>query len=234
MKVDYRCPNGCTLPKLKKRLMQDASGNFSYGYQYFNYCPYCGAPMPYTKTKLQDFLDVFKLHPALKKAERLLVNGEFEAAVREAVVVLENAIKAKANLPDARGKDLAAQALKMKYDKQANTIVEPPIIALNDLKTESQRNEQEGIMYMLMGFFQGPRNLFQHNSIGTSVNMIMSIVFEASFFLYLIEGENSMLKNGYQVKSLPRKYMNICLAELIGFVFYINYGEIVLKVNGIS
>lgn len=69
------------------------------------------------------------------------------------------------------------------------------MIAINDLKNESDRNEQDGIRYMLMGFFQGPRNLYQHNHIGSGANNSISIVIEASFFLNLLDG-HSITKNG--------------------------------------
>jgi uncharacterized protein (TIGR02391 family) len=121
--------------------------------------------MPAYQEKLQAFFDVYDLHPKLEVAKRLAMKSEFEAAVREAVVVLETSIKDKSNLTDLHGKDLASKAFRMEYDKQSNVVKTPPLIALNKLETESDRNEQEGVMMMLMGFFQGVRNLFQHNSI---------------------------------------------------------------------
>lgn len=80
-------------------------------------------------------------------------------------------------------------------DKQTGEIKRAPLIAINELKNESQRNEQDGIRYMLMGFFQGPRNLYQHNHIGSGASNSISIVIEASFFLHLLEG-HSITKNG--------------------------------------
>ena len=55
-------------------------------------------------------------------------------------------------------------------DKQTCAIKRAPLIAINGLKNESERNEQDGIRYMLMGFFQGPRNLYQDNHIGSGVS----------------------------------------------------------------
>ena len=42
-----------------------------------------------------------------------------------------------------------------------------------------------------MGFFQGPRNLYQHNHIGSGVSNSI----EASFFLHLLDG-HSITQNG--------------------------------------
>ena len=48
---------------------------------------------------------------------------------------------------------------------------------------------------MLMGFFQGPRNLYQHNHIGSGVSNSISVIIEASFFLHLLDG-HSITQNG--------------------------------------
>ena len=182
-------------------MLKDKEGNYKFGYQEFRFCPICGALMPKAKKNLQAFFDVYDLHTSLLEAKRLLFKSEFEAAAREAFIVLENTIKKKAGLPNLHGKDLVAKSFSMDIDKQTGVITTPPLIALNQLKTESQWNEQEGIKLMLMGFFQGPRNLYQHNLIGTSVNMTISIFLEASFFLYLIEGDKSLLEYGRWIQT---------------------------------
>ena len=48
---------------------------------------------------------------------------------------------------------------------------------------------------MLMGFFQGPRNLYQDNHIGSGVSNTISVIIEASFFLHLLDGR-SITQNG--------------------------------------
>jgi len=90
---------------------------------------------------------------------------------------------------------LATKALSFEVDKKTGTITKAPLIAINELKNESDRNEQDGIRYMLMGFFQGPRNLYQHNHIGSGASNAISIIIEASFFLQLLDGQ-SITKNG--------------------------------------
>lgn len=95
----------------------------------------------------------------------------------------------------ALGVYLATRALSFEIDKQTGEIKRAPLIAINDLKNESERNEQDGIRYMLMGFFQGPRNLYQHNHIGSGVSNSISVIIEASFFLHLLDG-HSITQNG--------------------------------------
>lgn len=52
---------------------------------------------------------------------------------------------------------------------------------------------------MIMGFFQGPRNLYQHNHIGASIDATLSVIMETSFFLKRIEG-HSLTKKGRWIK----------------------------------
>lgn len=190
----YSCPNGCLLPPRKKTLKQYADGTYSFDYFDFTFCPVCGSMMPYSRDKLKSFFDVYALHPALDTSMRLLEKSEFEAAAREAFVTVENCLRKKSGL-DSHGFDLATKSLSFEMDKNTGEIKKTPLIAINSLKTESDRNEQDGIRYMLMGFFQGPRNLYQHSHIGSGASNAISIVIEASFFLQLLDG-HSITKNG--------------------------------------
>ena len=104
-------------------------------------------------------------------------------------MTVENYIKKKSGL-DSHGFDLATRALSFEIDKQTGALKKAPLVAINDLKNESDRNEQDGIRYMLMGFFQGPRNLYQHNHIGSGASNSISVVIEASFFLHLLDGHS--------------------------------------------
>jgi len=150
--------------------------------------------MPYSLDKIRAFFDIYIIHPLLGRAISLFYKSEFEAAAREAFIAVEAALKKKSGL-DSHGFDLATRALSFEFDKRAEELCKAPLIAINDLKTESERNEQEGIRYMLMGFFQGPRNLYQHNHIGSGVSNVISVIVEASFFLTLLDG-HSITKNG--------------------------------------
>ena len=193
-KSRYSCPNGCKLPPRRKLLKEFNDGTFGFDYDDFPFCPCCGSLMPYSLKKLSAFFDIYKLHPSLEPAKRLLYKSEFESAAREAFVTVENILKKKSGL-DAHGFDLATKALSFEVDKQTGEIKRPPLIAINELKNESDRNEQDGVRYMLMGYFQGPRNLYQHRHIGSGVSNAISIIVEASFFLRLLDG-HSITKNG--------------------------------------
>jgi uncharacterized protein (TIGR02391 family) len=155
--------------------------------------------MPYSLKKLKGFFEVYNIHTALTDAVQLMYKSEFESAAREAFVTVEIYLKKKSGL-DSHGFDLATKALSFEIDKQTGEIKKAPLIAINELKNESERNEQDGIRYMLMGFFQGPRNLYQHNNIGSGVSNSVSVIIEASFFLHLLDG-HSITQEGEWIRS---------------------------------
>lgn len=96
--------------------------------------------MPYSQEKLSSFFDIYNIHPTLKDARNLLYKSEFEAAAREAFVTVETVLKKKSGL-DSHGFDLATKALSFEVDKKTGEVTKPPLIAINGLKTDSDRNE---------------------------------------------------------------------------------------------
>ena len=190
----YKCPNGCKLPPRKKTICEKRDHTYCFAYRDFTFCPKCGSLMPISLERLKGFFEVYHIHPLLQDSVDLIYKSEFESAAREAFVTVENVLRDKSKL-DSHGFDLATKALSFECDKKTGEVTKQPLIAINELKNDSDRNEQEGIRYMLMGFFQGPRNLYQHNHIGSGASNSISIVIEASFFLHLLDG-HSLTKNG--------------------------------------
>lgn len=190
----FSCPNGCKLPPRRKVLREFDDGTYGFDYHDFSFCPVCGSMMPYSLDKIKGFFDVFDLHPSLEKAKVLLYKSEFEAAARESFVTVETCLKEKSGL-DLHGSNLVTNALSCAVDRNTHEITKAPLIAINSLSSESDINEQLGIMHMLMEFFMGPRNLYQHNHIGSGVSNSISVLVEASFFLHLLDGK-SITKNG--------------------------------------
>lgn len=170
------------------------TGHMGLTFMVFTFCPWCGSLMPYSPKKLKGFFEVYNIHAVLSDAVQLIYKSAFESVAREAFVAVENYLKKNSGL-DSHGFDLATRALSFEIDKQTGEIKRAPLIAINDLKNEFERNEQEGIRYMLTGFFQRPRNLYQHNHIGSGVSNSISVIIEASFFLQLLDG-HSITQNG--------------------------------------
>ena len=104
--------------------------------------------MPKALHKLQEFFEVYNIHPKLDDSLNLIYKSEFESAVREASITLENVLREKSKL-DLHGFDLATKALSFETDKKTGEVIRRPLIAINNLETESDKNEQEGIRYML-------------------------------------------------------------------------------------
>lgn len=194
-----KCPNGCKLPPRIKQLQEIEEGIYGFEYPNYPYCPVCGELMPYTQKKIKDFIDVFHVHPQLEKSVELLYKSEFVSAAREAVVTVETVLRSKSGL-DSHGESLASNALAFSYDQKTAQITKQPLIAVNKLETDSERNEQKGLMFMLMGFFTGIRNIYQHSHVGSGVSNSIATIIQASYFLDILDG-NSITKNGKWIKS---------------------------------
>lgn len=186
MMTNNKCPNGCKLPKTVSGLYED-EGKWYFGKRKFRYCPCCGAMMPETLEAVKNFFSVLRLDPRLEKAERLLYKSEFNAAAREAFVVVEDVLRKKTGL-DLHGVKLVNEALSYETDKKSGTITKLPLIKINNLLMESEKNEQDGLRFMLMGFFQGARNIFQHNQVGEKPSSILAVIIQASYCLTLLDG----------------------------------------------
>lgn len=82
---------------------------------------------------------------------KLFMDGHYARAVEEAYKCINNTVKAKSGL-SADGQDLMNQAFGVKN----------PVLKLNALKTDSQKNEQVGYMLCLGGCMTGIRNPRAH------------------------------------------------------------------------
>jgi uncharacterized protein (TIGR02391 family) len=82
---------------------------------------------------------------------RLFVDQHYARAVEEAYKCINNTVKARSGL-SADGQDLMNQAFSIKN----------PVLKLNNLRTESERNEQLGYMHSLGGCMTGIRNPRAH------------------------------------------------------------------------
>lgn len=81
----------------------------------------------------------------------LYKNGHFNEAVRKAAEKFEVYLQEKASSQE-HGKSLMAKVFRP----------ENPIIKLNSLKTENEKNIQQGFQLMTMGMMQAIRNVFSH------------------------------------------------------------------------
>jgi len=111
-------------------------------------------PKDAVKLPLQLF-DSLKFHPKVVEASRkLFKDGHYRDAIYRAFVEVNNFVKDKAN-SQLDGKKLMSTVFSL----------EKPIIKLNSLQTQSDRDEQEGFMFLFMGAMEGIRNPKAHENI---------------------------------------------------------------------
>lgn len=96
-----------------------------------------------------------EFHPRVKEVSLdLFKNKHYSEAIFEAIKALNNYVKEKANIID---KDLSfAMALAFNENK--------PIIKLNKLENQSEKDEQEGFKLLFMGAMKGIRNPRGHET----------------------------------------------------------------------
>ena len=187
--------------RILKAPIKHKNGMYTYDYRIPRFCPYCGNMMPEYRRYISDIFKVYDLNKNLNRAKKLMLKGEYESSCRECFVVLENAIKKESGIKGLHGSELVSKAFSMKYDKATFVITQPPLIAMNSLSNESEINEQDGMMHMLMGFFRGPRNIYQHNQVRMGFNMSFSILIQTSFYLDIIVGKHSLLSKPHWIKN---------------------------------
>jgi len=109
-----------------------------------------------TDEKRNLLYDGLLFHPAIREAsEALYKNGHYADAIFRAFVALETLVRNKSGKKDLEGRNLMAQV----FTKGS------PILKLNQLADESDKNEQEGFMFIFMGVMTGIRNPKAHGNV---------------------------------------------------------------------
>lgn len=114
-----------------------------------------GEPPKDTAELPVNLFDKMQFHPrVIQVSESLFKTGNYASAILEAFKAVDNYVKEKTAL------SLNGQALMSKvFDENA------PIIKLNDLLTQSDRDEQEGFKFLFKGATIGIRNPKAHDNV---------------------------------------------------------------------
>ena len=105
--------------------------------------------------ELNRLFDGMQFHPRVIAASKsLFETGHYALAIFEAFKAVNNFVKQKTGL-SLDGKDLMAKVFRK----------EEPIIKLNELKTRTEQDEQEGYKFLFMGAMVGIRNPKAHDNI---------------------------------------------------------------------
>jgi uncharacterized protein (TIGR02391 family) len=156
--------------RLRKKLMQlDKEASDYLPETRFSAYDYVGKSMMKAKSAVQSlvaYLDpkiardsgskpdyqLSNLHPRLRKqCESLFISKHYSEAIFEGYKLLGKAVRDKSGLT-GDGKSLMSDAFSIRN----------PVIILNNLQSETDRNEQEGFMHLFMGAMQGIRNPEAH------------------------------------------------------------------------
>jgi len=109
-----------------------------------------------TQSELGQVYDSIKLHPLIvEHSETLFKSSHYAQAILEAFKAVNNYVKQKSRKIECDGKDLMAKV----FNKDR------PILKLNDLVTTSDKDEQEGFMFLFMGAMEGIRNPKAHETV---------------------------------------------------------------------
>ncbi len=168
----YTCAN-CDFRKIPPELVYREN---------FSVCPMCGHFYPVRLNEIEEYFSLMRLCKELEPAKQLFLKTELVAAIRESVITLELIVKHKSQL-DLSGRDLMAKAFGLEFDLKTKTIKRLPKIAINSLKSISERDEQEGIMYLAMGAMQAIRNNYLHTSGNRQIARCLQIFSTINFII---------------------------------------------------
>lgn len=110
--------------------------------------------------------DQMNFHPIISKSSQSLYESDhYDLAIFEAFKAVNNFVKNKSERFDLDGKSLMSTCFNTKS----------PILKFNDMKTESEKNEQEGFMHLFMGAMHGIRNPLAHNEMYFQADSIKTL-----------------------------------------------------------
>jgi uncharacterized protein (TIGR02391 family) len=95
----------------------------------------------------------------------LFHNGHYKEVVKNLGSFVDDQVKIifkKETGIDVAGKQLMERSFSFEWDNRNKKIIKYPIIALNFLQNQSERDEQEGFKNLFIGFISGIRNVYAH------------------------------------------------------------------------
>ena len=118
------------------------------------------APLPKVDEDARAAFDRLPIHADVRAAcEKQFVDGHYREAVLNAGIALVDYVKQRAGNPtDAQGKALDNTPLMQRVFGGT-----PPILKVNDLQTDSDKSEQQGMMFLFSGVALGLRNPRAHS-----------------------------------------------------------------------
>lgn len=114
------------------------------------------------------FFDAMQFHPKVVEVSKdCFIAGNYREAILNAFICLIDYVKERTGL-DLDGDALMNQVFSINYDKEQRRITKYPIIRINELQNMSDRDEQQGFMFLYKGAVGGIRNPKAHKLIPQS------------------------------------------------------------------
>lgn len=140
---------------------------------------------------VEQLYDAIDLHPLVIQASRsCYMTGHYRPAILDTFISLVDYIKQKTNL-DLDGDNLINKVFSFVFDSAKGEITRYPIIAINELLNQSDRDEQLGFMYLCKGGVVGIRNPKAHKLIPQSnpLHALEYLSFASMLFRRIDEGK---------------------------------------------
>jgi uncharacterized protein (TIGR02391 family) len=119
-----------------------------------------------------------ELHPEISRAAGgLYRSGHYSNAVLDAIKALNAFVRLRSGIEDRDGTELMEYVFSIKN----------PILAFNELKDESDRNEQKGFMMMFSGAVAGLRNPRAHRLVQDDAERALEFIAYVSLLAKLLE-----------------------------------------------
>ncbi len=166
----HRCPN-CQ-EGIKGKLWVRGGVASVYSVPVPKFCHKCGKPYPWSKSgkveviKASNPYELYKIldiHPEIKKvSEKLFRNGHYAEAIFASSKRIINLVKEKTGRPKDKksGKELDGAKLMRKVFS-----VTHPKLKINELRTDTEKTEQQGFQSLFAGAVMGVRDPKAHSDI---------------------------------------------------------------------
>ncbi|MCK1477394.1 TIGR02391 family protein [Bradyrhizobium sp. 197] len=113
-----------------------------------------------------------------RAASQLYLDGHYANAIEDAVKALNAFVRLRSGVDDRDGNELMEYVFSIKN----------PVLAFNDLKDESDRNEQKGFLGMLSGAVSGLRNPRAHRLMKDDPERALEFIAFVSLLAKLVDG----------------------------------------------
>jgi uncharacterized protein (TIGR02391 family) len=124
--------------------------------------------------KARRAFDESPIHPELQKAVgKLFADGHYANAVEDACKVLEMFVKVRSGKHDLSGTDLMLTVFSPKS----------PVLRFNELATDTDRSEQQGMMFLYAGSMLALRNPRAHGIVADEPEKALEILTFVSFLI---------------------------------------------------